>query len=159
MDTIFEEQISEFWRLVYIYYIIIYSETWEDHLQYIERVLSKFTPINLKISLKECNFAQKELLELGHKVSVLILAIDQNKVEAVLQNKYQRTSNRCNLSLGLLATTETTSITKERRDAYERIKHKLTNAPVLIIPKFELPFNLYIDAACSQGLGATLHQR
>ncbi|MBW0497029.1 hypothetical protein O181_036744 [Austropuccinia psidii MF-1] len=50
-------------------------------------------------------------------------------------------------------------ITKERRDAYERIKHELTNQPVLILPDFELPFKLYIDAACSQGLGAALHQR
>ncbi|MBW0590413.1 hypothetical protein O181_130128 [Austropuccinia psidii MF-1] len=49
-------------------------------------------------------------------------------------------------------------ITKERRDAYERIKYELTNAPVLIFPGFELPFKLYIDAACSQGLGAALHQ-
>ncbi|MBW0584027.1 hypothetical protein O181_123742 [Austropuccinia psidii MF-1] len=50
-------------------------------------------------------------------------------------------------------------ITKERRDAYERIKYELTNAPVLILPNFELPFKLYIDAACSQGLGSALHQR
>ncbi|MBW0466352.1 hypothetical protein O181_006067 [Austropuccinia psidii MF-1] len=50
-------------------------------------------------------------------------------------------------------------ITKERRDAYERIKYELKNAPVLILPDFELPFKLYIDAACSQGLGAALHQR
>ncbi|MBW0485879.1 hypothetical protein O181_025594 [Austropuccinia psidii MF-1] len=50
-------------------------------------------------------------------------------------------------------------ITKERRDEYERIKFELTNAPVLILPDFELPFNLYIDAACSQGSGEALHQR
>ncbi|MBW0589684.1 hypothetical protein O181_129399 [Austropuccinia psidii MF-1] len=50
-------------------------------------------------------------------------------------------------------------ITKERRDAYERIKHELTNAPVLIFPDFKLPFKLYIDEACSQRLGAALHQR
>ncbi|MBW0514153.1 hypothetical protein O181_053868 [Austropuccinia psidii MF-1] len=50
-------------------------------------------------------------------------------------------------------------ITKERRDAYERIKHELTNAPVPILPDFELPFKLYIDSACSQGLGAALDQR
>ncbi|MBW0491523.1 hypothetical protein O181_031238 [Austropuccinia psidii MF-1] len=50
-------------------------------------------------------------------------------------------------------------ITKERRDSYERIKYELTNAPFLIFPDFELPFKLYIDAACSQGLGAALHHR
>ncbi|MBW0562801.1 hypothetical protein O181_102516 [Austropuccinia psidii MF-1] len=50
-------------------------------------------------------------------------------------------------------------IYKERRDAYERINNELTNAPILIIPDFELPFKLYIDAAPSKGLGAALHQR
>ncbi|MBW0496637.1 hypothetical protein O181_036352 [Austropuccinia psidii MF-1] len=50
-------------------------------------------------------------------------------------------------------------IAKERRDAYESIKYELTNAPVLILPDFELPFKLYIDAACGQGLGGDLHQR
>ncbi|MBW0479646.1 hypothetical protein O181_019361 [Austropuccinia psidii MF-1] len=50
-------------------------------------------------------------------------------------------------------------VTKERRDAYERIKHEFTHAPVLILPYFELPLKLYIDAACSQGLGEALHQR
>ncbi|MBW0490527.1 hypothetical protein O181_030242 [Austropuccinia psidii MF-1] len=50
-------------------------------------------------------------------------------------------------------------ITKGRRGAYERIKYEHTNAPVLILPDFELPFKLYIDAACSQGLGGALRQR
>ncbi|MBW0588753.1 hypothetical protein O181_128468 [Austropuccinia psidii MF-1] len=50
-------------------------------------------------------------------------------------------------------------ITKERRDAYERIKYELTNKRVLILPDFELPFKLYIDVECNQGSGAALHQR
>ncbi|MBW0493575.1 hypothetical protein O181_033290 [Austropuccinia psidii MF-1] len=32
-DTIFEEELLEFWMVVYIADIIIYSETWEDHVQ------------------------------------------------------------------------------------------------------------------------------
>ncbi|MBW0491199.1 hypothetical protein O181_030914 [Austropuccinia psidii MF-1] len=76
IDTIFQEEILECWMVVYINDIIIYSETWEDHVQYIDRVLSKCTPINLKISLKKCNFGQQELLELGQKVSGLSLAMD-----------------------------------------------------------------------------------
>ncbi|MBW0527704.1 hypothetical protein O181_067419 [Austropuccinia psidii MF-1] len=50
-------------------------------------------------------------------------------------------------------------ITKESRDAYDSIKNELTNATVLILPDFVIPFKLYIDAACSQGLGTALHQR
>ncbi|MBW0524181.1 hypothetical protein O181_063896 [Austropuccinia psidii MF-1] len=76
MDTIFKEEILEGWMVVYIDNIIIYSETWEDHVQYIDRVLSKCKTINMKISLKKCNFGQQELLALGHKVSGLSLAID-----------------------------------------------------------------------------------
>ncbi|MBW0495047.1 hypothetical protein O181_034762 [Austropuccinia psidii MF-1] len=50
-------------------------------------------------------------------------------------------------------------ITKERRDAYERVKCELTKASVLILPYFELPLKVDIDAACRQGLGEALHQR
>ncbi|MBW0483222.1 hypothetical protein O181_022937 [Austropuccinia psidii MF-1] len=85
MYTIFQEQILEGWLVVYIDEIIIYSETWEYYVQCIDRVFSKCTPINLKISLKKCNFGQQELLALGNKFSGLHLAMNQNKVAAVLQ--------------------------------------------------------------------------
>ncbi|MBW0484544.1 hypothetical protein O181_024259 [Austropuccinia psidii MF-1] len=100
MDTIFQDEILEGWMVVYIDDIIIYSETWEDHVQYIDRVLSKCTPINLKISLKKCTFGQQELLALGHKVSGLSLAIDQNKVTAVLQKPVTRNIKEMQSFLG-----------------------------------------------------------
>ncbi|MBW0466614.1 hypothetical protein O181_006329 [Austropuccinia psidii MF-1] len=40
MDTIFKEELLEVWMVVYIDDIIIHSETWEDHVQYIDRVLN-----------------------------------------------------------------------------------------------------------------------
>ncbi|MBW0480536.1 hypothetical protein O181_020251 [Austropuccinia psidii MF-1] len=166
--------------VVYIDDIIIYSEKWEYHVQYIYRVLSKCTSINLKISLKKCNFSQQELLALGHKVSGLSLAIDQNKVAEVMKKPVPKSIKKMKSFLGfasyyrnhienfahitsslykLCSKDVVFEITKERRDAYERIKHELTNSPVLILPDFELPFKLYIDAEFSQGLGAALHQR
>ncbi|MBW0474993.1 hypothetical protein O181_014708 [Austropuccinia psidii MF-1] len=50
-------------------------------------------------------------------------------------------------------------ITKERRDEYGKIKHELTNTAVLNLPDFDSQLTLYIDAACSEGLEAALHQR
>ncbi|MBW0468501.1 hypothetical protein O181_008216 [Austropuccinia psidii MF-1] len=141
--------------VVFIDDIIIYSEKWEDHVQYIDRVLR-------------------------HKVSGLSLAIGQNKVAAVLQkpvprnikemqyffgfasyyrNKIKSFANITSSLYKLCSKYVVFEITKERRVAYERIKNEFTNAPVLIFPDFELPFKLYIDAACSQGLGAARHQR
>ncbi|MBW0531522.1 hypothetical protein O181_071237 [Austropuccinia psidii MF-1] len=136
--------------VVYIGYIIIYSETWEEHVQYIDRVLR------------------------------LSLATEENKVAAVLQKPVPKNIKDIQSFLGfssyyrkhiknLACITSSLyklclkdlvfEITKERRDAYERIKNELTNAPVLLLPDFELKLKLYIDAACSQGLGAALHQR
>ncbi|MBW0469621.1 hypothetical protein O181_009336 [Austropuccinia psidii MF-1] len=107
------------------------------------------------------------------------LAIDQNKVAKVLLKpvpknikevksflefaSYYRSHIRkfahITSSLYRLCSKDVVfEITKEKRDAYERIKHELKNAPGLILPDFELPFKLYIDAACSQELGAALHQ-
>ncbi|MBW0575625.1 hypothetical protein O181_115340 [Austropuccinia psidii MF-1] len=48
-------------------------------------------------------------------------------------------------------------MTQERNQAYDRIKYALTNAPLLLMPDWKLPFKLYIDA-CGEGLGAALHQ-
>ncbi|MBW0533359.1 hypothetical protein O181_073074 [Austropuccinia psidii MF-1] len=142
-------------------------------------LLSKCILINLNISLK-CNFGQQELLALGHKVSGLSLALDQNKVAAVLQESVPKNIKEMQSFLGLSGyyrnhiknLCHITSIiynlcskdvvfemTKERRDAYEGIKYEFNNAHVLILPDFELPFKLYIDADWSQGLGEALHQQ
>ncbi|MBW0510873.1 hypothetical protein O181_050588 [Austropuccinia psidii MF-1] len=140
MDTIFQEEILEGWMIVYIYDIIIYSETWEDHVQYIERVL--------------------KLLALGNEVSGLTLAIDQNQVAAVLLKLVPKNNKEMQYFLGfasyyrnhirnLAHITRSLykscsedvvfEITKERRDAYERIKHELKNARVLILPDYGSP--------------------
>ncbi|MBW0528652.1 hypothetical protein O181_068367 [Austropuccinia psidii MF-1] len=88
MDTIFQEEVLEGWMVVYIYYIIIYSDTWKDHVQYIERVLGKCTPINLIFSLKKkCNFGKQELLALGHKVSGLNAACSRGSGAALHQRQ------------------------------------------------------------------------
>ncbi|MBW0469696.1 hypothetical protein O181_009411 [Austropuccinia psidii MF-1] len=163
MDTIFQEEILEGWMVVYIDDIIIYSETWEDYMQHIDKVLSKCKPINLKISRRKDNFGQQELLALGHKVSGLSLEIDQKELAEVLKKPVPRNMKEMQSFLGISSyyrnhingfANITSSlyklclkdavfeITKERRDAYERIKHELTNAPVLIFPDFELPLKL-----------------
>ncbi|MBW0463446.1 hypothetical protein O181_003161 [Austropuccinia psidii MF-1] len=159
MNTILQEEILEGWMVVYSDDIIIYSETWEDHVQYIDKV--------------------PKLLALGHKVPGISLKIDQKKVAAVLQKPVPRKIREMQSFLGvasyyrkhikdfshissslykLCSKDVVFEITKEKMDAYERVKYALTNAPVLIFPDFELPFKLYKDAACSQGLGAALHQ-
>ncbi|MBW0483833.1 hypothetical protein O181_023548 [Austropuccinia psidii MF-1] len=48
-------------------------------------------------------------------------------------------------------------MTEERVKAYEQLKNSLTNAPFIVMPDWNLPFELYLDV-CGEGLGAALHQ-
>ncbi|MBW0556493.1 hypothetical protein O181_096208 [Austropuccinia psidii MF-1] len=48
-------------------------------------------------------------------------------------------------------------MTQKRIKAYEKIRKALTEAALLLMPDWNTPFKLYIDA-CGDGLGAALHQ-
>ncbi|MBW0553873.1 hypothetical protein O181_093588 [Austropuccinia psidii MF-1] len=178
MNTIFPHELSEGWLIIYIDDIIICSETWQLHLERLSLVLKKILQVNMKISLKKCNFGFHELKALGHVVSGLSLGVDKNKVAAVLlkqmpQNKKEMMSflgfasyYRQHLkdfaiharSLYRICDQQTVfEMTQERIQAYDKIKYALTNAPLLLMPDWKLPFKLYIDA-CGEGLGASLHQ-
>ncbi|MBW0504293.1 hypothetical protein O181_044008 [Austropuccinia psidii MF-1] len=84
MNTIFPEELSEGWLIIYIDDIIACSEAWDSHLSRIERVLQKIVQVYMKISLKNCHFAYSELKAPGNVVTGLSLGIDKNKLAAVL---------------------------------------------------------------------------
>ncbi|MBW0555678.1 hypothetical protein O181_095393 [Austropuccinia psidii MF-1] len=48
-------------------------------------------------------------------------------------------------------------MTVDRVKAFESLRQALTTAALLLMPDFQLPFKLYIDAS-GEGLGAALHQ-
>ncbi|MBW0528892.1 hypothetical protein O181_068607 [Austropuccinia psidii MF-1] len=48
-------------------------------------------------------------------------------------------------------------MTQARFEAYEKIRKALTEAPLLLMPDWHIPFSLYIDA-CGDELGEALHQ-
>ncbi|MBW0561101.1 hypothetical protein O181_100816 [Austropuccinia psidii MF-1] len=84
MKTIFPTELSEGWLIIHLYDVIICSYSWSLHLERLSRVLHKVAEVNMKISLKNCNFGFEELKALVHIVSGLSLVIDKNKVAAVL---------------------------------------------------------------------------
>ena len=84
MDSIFGSFICQCWMMIYIDDIIIYSEDWDTHIQKISLVLETAIQAGLKMSIKKCNFGYGELKALGHIVFGPTLAIDQNKVAAVI---------------------------------------------------------------------------
>ncbi|MBW0493480.1 hypothetical protein O181_033195 [Austropuccinia psidii MF-1] len=178
INTIFPHELSEGWLITYIDDIIICSETWQLHSERLSLVLKKILQVNMKISLKKCNFGFHKLKALGNVVSGLSLGVDKNKLAAVLlkqipQNKKEMMSflgfssyYRQHLrefaiharSLYRICDQQTVfEMTQERIQKYEKIKYALTNAPLLLLPDWKLPFKLHI-VACGEGLGAALHQ-
>ncbi|MBW0578935.1 hypothetical protein O181_118650 [Austropuccinia psidii MF-1] len=178
MNTIFPTELSEGWLIIYIDDIIICSDSWFVNLERLARVLHKVAEGNMKISLNKCNFSFEELKVLGHVVSGLSLGIDKNKVAAVLlkpipQNKKEMMSflgfssyYRKHLkdfailakSLYRICDQQTVfEMTQDGIKAYGKIKKALTEAALLLMPDWNIPFKLYIDA-CGDGLGEALHQ-
>ncbi|MBW0479573.1 hypothetical protein O181_019288 [Austropuccinia psidii MF-1] len=97
MNMIFPKELSKGWLKINVDDIIIHTDSWSLHLERLARVLDKATEVNMKISLKKCNFGFEDLKALGHIVSGLSLGIEKNKVAAVLlkpipQNKKEMMS-------------------------------------------------------------------
>ncbi|MBW0523390.1 hypothetical protein O181_063105 [Austropuccinia psidii MF-1] len=151
MNTIFPEELSEGWLIVYIDYIIICSETWDIHLSRLERVLQKTVQLNMKISLKKCHFAYSGLKALGHAVSGLSLGIDKNKVAAVLLKPMPQNKKEMQSFLGFVG------YYRQHINYFARIAksiYKLCDQQTVYEMTEE---RLYIDAR-REGLGDAIHQ-
>ncbi|MBW0491391.1 hypothetical protein O181_031106 [Austropuccinia psidii MF-1] len=178
INTIFPTELSEGWLNIYIDDIIISSDSCSFHLERLATVLDKATGVNMKISLKKCNFGFEELKALGHIVSGSSLGIDKNKVAAVLLNPIPQNKKEMMSLIGFASyyrqhlkdfeimdkslykicdQQAVFEMTQERIKAHEKIRRSLTEAPLLLIPDWNIPFKLYIDA-CGYGLGAALHK-
>ncbi|MBW0560950.1 hypothetical protein O181_100665 [Austropuccinia psidii MF-1] len=179
MNTIIPEELSEGWLIIYLYYIIVCSETWESHLTRLERVFQKIGQVNMKISLKKLHLAYSELKALGHVLSGLSLGIDKNNVAAVLLKPFPKPKKGMKSFIGFsgyyrqhikdfeiiakslykLCDQQTVyERTEERVKTYDELKNALKNSPFLLIPDWKLPFKLYIYS-CGERPGAELHQK
>ncbi|MBW0564799.1 hypothetical protein O181_104514 [Austropuccinia psidii MF-1] len=178
MNIIFPTELSEGWCIIYIDDIVICSDSWSLHLERLAGVLDKVAEVNMKISLKKCNFGFEELKALGHIFSGLSLGVDKNKVAVVLLKPIPQNEKEIMSFLGFpsyyrkhlkdfailakslyrICDQQTVfEMTQERIKAYEKIRKPLKEAPLLLMPDWDIPFKLFIDG-CQDGLWTALHQ-
>ena len=69
--------------LVYLDDLLVYSKTFQEHLEHLEKVLAKLSDTGLKLNLEKCQLLRKEVTYLGHTISAKGVSCQQEKTEAV----------------------------------------------------------------------------
>ncbi|KAJ9557239.1 hypothetical protein OSB04_011853 [Centaurea solstitialis] len=164
--------------IVFIDDILIYSQSKEDHEQHLRLVLELLKAEKLYAKFSKCEFWIREVHFLGHVVNKEGIHVDPAKIEAVKKWDAPKTPTEIRQFLGLagyyrrfianfskIAQPLTTLTQKDKKfvwgekqeEAFQLLKHKLCNAPILALPEGTDNFVVYCDAS-HQGLGCVLMQ-
>ena len=165
--------------IVYLDDIIVFSNTFEEHVQHLQEVFDKVREYKLKLSIEKCRFLCKEVVYLGHIVSAEGILPCEDKVKAVQQFPIPTTKKELQSFLGLAnyyrifikdyahITDPLNKITgknskflwsDECQKAFQTLKDKLTSAPILARFKPDCENEMFTDA-CQIGFSAILGQR
>lgn len=83
MNHVFNKQL---WKFVLVFFddILIYSRTWEEHLQHLDEVLEILEEKKFYAKIFKCEFGMKKMLYLGHIIRVQGFKVHQENIEAIL---------------------------------------------------------------------------
>lgn len=70
--------------LVFFDDILVYSQTWEEHMNHLEEVLQRLQAHSLTANRKKCQFATRSMEYLGHLISEQGVAVDPSKIASVV---------------------------------------------------------------------------
>lgn len=76
----------------YIDDIVVFSQSWQEHLSHLDKVLKCLQDAYLNVQLGKCQFAKPYLDYLGHVIGQGRVFPDRGKIEAVL--RYTRPSTK-----------------------------------------------------------------
>ncbi|XP_061361231.1 uncharacterized protein LOC133305112 [Gastrolobium bilobum] len=176
MNEVFEKFLR---RFVVIFFddILVFSPTLPDHIIHLQHVLATLRTHRLFAKISKCSFASDAVHFLGHIVSANGVSPDPEKVQAVKEWPTPSSTTQVRAFLGLsgyyrrfirqyakIAAPLTDLLTKGKftwttaaAEAFDCLKKKLVEAPILVLPNFNIPFVLETDAS-GTGIGAVLLQ-
>jgi len=70
---------------VFVDYVCIYSQTWDQHLLYLDAFLARCIEHGISLKLTKCQFGQQEVKYLGRRITGAGHTMDPAKVKAVAQ--------------------------------------------------------------------------
>ncbi|KAK2380216.1 hypothetical protein QL285_035697 [Trifolium repens] len=177
MNDVFSAFLRKF-VLVFFDDILIYSPTWESHLDHLHQVLEVLLQQKLFAKLAKCEFAVPRISYLGHIISSAGVEADPEKLLAIqawpaptsvsalrgflgLTGFYRRfVQNYATIAGPLtdLLKHHAFSWTTAAMNAFQALKTAMTTLPVLGIPDFSVVFDVTTDAS-GVAIGAVLSQQ
>ena len=167
--------------VVYLDDIVVFSKTFEDHVQKLSRVFEKLRAANLKLKPSKCVFFKRKLKYLGHIVSATGVSPDDDKISVLKRWPTPKDKDSLRSFLGFVGyyrrfcrnfaaiarplhrllqegSKSSWKWGKEEEKAFQTLIECCVHAPVLAYADFQRPFVLHTDAS-TDGLGAVLYQR
>nr|GEW49881.1 reverse transcriptase domain-containing protein [Tanacetum cinerariifolium] len=157
----------------------VFGDSFLSCLTNLDKTLERCEETNLVLNWKKCHFRCREGIVLGHKFSKSGIEVDSAKVDVIAKLPHPTTVKGVRSFLGhagfyrlfiqdfskiarpmthLLEKETPFVFYKECVDAFNTLKKKLTEAPILVVPDWNIPFELMCDAS-DFAIGAVLGQR
>ena len=165
--------------LVYLDDVIVMASSFDGMLQNLQEVFERLKSAGLKLKIKKCRLFAKEVEYLGHIINEQGVQTDPKKIKAIQQWPEPRHATDVRSFLGLCSyyrkfikdfakiarplhkLTEKQKgfqWTSECQEAFDTLKSKLTNSPILSLPDLTKEFILDTDAS-NFAIGAVLSQK
>ncbi|GKB91363.1 reverse transcriptase domain-containing protein [Tanacetum coccineum] len=178
MMTIFHDMIEETIE-VFVDDFSIFGDSFSSCLSHLDKMLKRCEDTNLVLNWEKYHFMVKEGIVLGHKISKSRIEVDKAKVDVIAKlphptiikgvrsflghagfyRRFIKDFSKIARPMTHLIEKETPFVfSKECIEAFNILKKKLTEAPILVAPDWDLPFEIMCDAS-DYAVGAVLGQR
>ncbi|GKB19267.1 reverse transcriptase domain-containing protein [Tanacetum coccineum] len=155
MMAIFHDMIKETMK-VFMDNFSVFGDSFSSCLSHLDQMLKWCEDTNLVLNWEKCHFMVKEGIVLGHKISKSGIEVDKAKVDVIAKLPHPTSVKG---PMTHLLEKETPFIfSKECIESFNILKKKLTKAPFLVAPDWDLPFEIMCDAS-DYAVGAVLGQR
>nr|GFA97547.1 reverse transcriptase domain-containing protein [Tanacetum cinerariifolium] len=146
----------------------VFVNSFENCLSRLDKMLQRYEDTNLSLNWEKSYFMVKEGIVFGHKISKNGIEVDRAKVDVIAKLPHPTTVKgiRSFLSYAgfyrrfiqdfskifrpmthLLEKNTPFVFSEDCIQAFQTLKKKLTEAPILIAPNWDLPFELMCDAS------------
>ena len=86
---------------VYLDDIVVYSDTWENHLVQLEQIFHRLSDANLTMKMEKCMFAAEDCVYLGYRIGRGGVIPEESKVRDVAEMPQPQTKREVRTFLGM----------------------------------------------------------